>query len=163
MPPETAGAAPEFVPAPLWRRLAAGVYDLLPVAALLFMGTAAAMLVAWIADPVPRIDQVLRHGWPQLLLRLWLLALLVGYYAWSWHRGGQTIGMKAWRLEVSGADGHRLGFGRAVLRLFLSWVSLGLLGAGFIWALNDRHRRTWHDLASNSHMVLRPKARKAAA
>jgi len=150
-------STPEPTPAPLWRRIAAGIYDLLPALALVFIGTAAAMVIAYIVHPAERIDLVLRHGWPKVLLQIWLLLLLTGYYAWSWHRGGQTIGMKAWRLELLAADGGRLDLGRSVLRLYLSWLSLGLLGAGFIWALNDRHRRTWHDLVARSLMVHKPK------
>lgn len=151
-------AAVSWVPAPLWRRVAAGVYDLLPVSALLFIGTALAMVVAYGIHPAQRIDLVLRQGWPHLLLQVWLFFLLVGYYAWSWHKGGQTIGMKAWRLEVVDEQGDRLGFGTSILRLVLSWFSLAAAGAGFVWSLFERERRTWHDLGSNSRMVVRPKA-----
>lgn len=155
MPPEATVTI--VSPAPLWRRIAAGIYDLLPVLALLFIGTAAAMLVTWLVHPVDRVDLVLRHGWPHFVLQVWLLVLLVGYYAWSWHRGGQTIGMKAWRLELRAADGQRLGFGKSALRLVVSWLSLAAVGAGFVWSLLDRDGNTWHDIAAGSRMVLRPK------
>lgn len=159
MPPELVGAVPEAVPAPLWRRLAAAFYDLLPLLALLFIGTVVAMVLAWAFVHTERIDLVLRQGWPHLLLQVWLAALMIGYYAWSWHRGGQTIGMKAWGLHVQHLQGQRLGFWQAVLRCVLSWLSVLLLGAGFWWAINDTHRRTWHDLMTRSWMVYRPKAR----
>ena len=155
MPPDP--GAVSFVPAPLWRRLAAGLYDLLPVVALLFIGTALAMLITYLIQPAERIDLVLRQGWPHVLLQIWLLFLLVGYYAWSWHKGGQTIGMKAWRLEVLAKNGQRLGLGASIWRLVLSWISLAAVGAGFVWSLFERERRTWHDLGCNSQMVLRPK------
>lgn len=159
MPPDiNATVLPEAIAAPLWRRLAAGFYDLLPVGALLFIGTVLAMTVANLLVAAERIDLVLRHGLPHLLYQLWLAVLLVGYYAWSWHRGGQTIGMKAWGLHLHGPDGQRLGLGHAVARCLLSWVSLLLLGAGFWWAINDAHRRTWHDLMARSYMVYRKKA-----
>lgn len=158
MPPDaTATVRPEAIAAPLWRRLAAGFYDILPVGALLFIGTVLAMTVANLLVAAERIDLVLRHGLPHLLYQLWLTVLLVGYYAWSWHRGGQTIGMKAWGLHLQGPDGQRLGLWQAVARCLLSWISLLLLGAGFWWAINDAHRRTWHDLMTRSFMVYRKK------
>lgn len=158
MQPEASNAAPAPVPAPLWRRLAAAFYDLLPMLALLFIGTVLAMLVALPFAGGGRVDLVLRHGWPHLLLQLWLGALMVSYYAWSWHRGGQTIGMKAWGLHVQTLDGQRLGFWQAVMRCVLSWLSTLLLGAGFLWSINDSHRRTWHDLMTQSWMIHRRKA-----
>ncbi len=158
MPPDT--AVVQLAPAPLWRRLAAGVYDLLPVAALLFIGTALAMVIAYVIKPVDRVDLVMRQGLPHFLLQIWLLFLLVGYYAWSWHKGGQTIGMKAWRLEVLSEQGGRLGLGKSILRLVLSWVSFAAVGAGFVWSMFEREGRTWHDLGSSSQMVLRPKVAK---
>ncbi|AVP98139.1 RDD family protein [Ahniella affigens] len=156
MPPETnvSGA----IAAPLWRRLAAGFYDLLPVGALLFIGTVLAMTLANLFIPAERIDLILRHGLPHLLYQIWLAVLIVGYYAWSWHRGGQTIGMKAWGLHVQQLDGQRLGLGQAIGRCVLSWLSLLLLGSGFWWAINDPHRRTWHDLMSRSFMTYRKKS-----
>lgn len=158
MQPEVSAAPTAAVAAPLWRRLAAAFYDLLPVTALLFIGTAIIVLPASALMHGERADLMFRQGLPQLMLQLWLALLMIGYYAWSWYRGGQTIGMKAWGLHLQTLDGQRLSLLHAALRCVLSWLSALLLGAGFWWAINDAHRRTWHDLMTRSYMVYRKKA-----
>ena len=85
---------------------------------------------------------------------LWLLCwALTGRYAMlSWRRGGQTLGMRPWRLRVIAADGARAGVARAVAALLVGTASLLLGGLGFWWAWIDRDRLTWHDRASGTRM-----------
>ena len=139
-------------PASLWLRVAAGIYDLFPLAALW-------MLTAGIALLIVRGDVDLAH--PSLAWRLGLRGLLfvvtAAYFVISWARGGQTIGMRAWRLRVVDADGTALGWLRAILRFAVACVSLLALGVGFFWCLFDRRKRGWHDLAARSVLVRLPK------
>ncbi|OGI41569.1 MAG: hypothetical protein A2150_00620 [Candidatus Muproteobacteria bacterium RBG_16_64_11] len=44
------------------------------------------------------------------------------FYGWFWTRGGQTLGMRAWRLRLTRADGGPVTWRRAALRI-------GALGA----------------------------------
>ena len=136
--------------APLWLRLIAGIYDLLPLLGLWFAAGMLALAVTGGAlDP-----HRLAH---KLLVQALVLALSAAYFAVSWTRGGQTIGMRAWRLRVVRADGSALGLGHALLRFFVALVSLAALGLGFWWALIDRRRRTWHDLAAGTAMLRQDK------
>jgi len=73
-------------------------------------------------------------------------------------RGGQTVGMKPWRLRIVGADGGPIGFRRALLRFAVALVSLAALGLGFLWCLIDRERRAWHDIAAGTLLVRLEKA-----
>jgi uncharacterized RDD family membrane protein YckC len=135
-------------PASLWLRVAAGIYDLFPLAALW-------MLTAGIALLVVHGDVDLAH--PSFAWRIGLRALLfvvtAAYFVISWARGGQTIGMRAWRLRLVDADGNALGWPRAILRFAVACVSLLALGVGFFWCLFDRRKRGWHDLAAGSVLV----------
>jgi len=137
--------------APLWRRLLAGVYDLLPLAGLLMIATALAVLLTRLLVPVERVDLVLRQGWPHVALQLWLGALALGYYAYSWRRGGQTIGMRAWKIAVRSETGE-LTWPSALLR-----VAIGLFLPGLLWCLFDPHRRALHDRVAGTVVVHRPK------
>ena len=87
-------------PAHLGWRLFAMVYDFFPALAL------------WVALSgiflLPRAGVPVAPGsigsWFELLC-LWLIT---GAYAvLSWQRGGQTLGMRPWRLKVTAADGSR--------------------------------------------------------
>jgi uncharacterized RDD family membrane protein YckC len=133
-------------PASLWLRVLAGIYDLLPLLGLWFLaGLLALALTGGALDP--------HRGAHKLLVQILVLLLTAVYFVLSWTRGGQTIGMRAWRLRVVRTDGSSLGAARALLRFFIALISLVALGAGFWWALIDAQGRTWHDRATDSKMV----------
>jgi uncharacterized RDD family membrane protein YckC len=140
-------------PASLWLRLAAAVYDLFPLLAL-WMLTAALVLFAAHGE----VDVAHPPLAYRTALRVALLAVTAAYFVISWARGGQTIGMRAWRLRVTTADGSRLPWPRALLRFGVAIVSLGALGLGFLWCLVDRERRAWHDIAAKSQLLRLPKS-----
>ena len=90
---------------------------------------------------------------------LWFVCWTVsGLYATaSWRRGGQTLGMRPWRLRLVGIDAATPGWGALWRRYAVGTGSLLLGGLGFWWALFDRDRLTWHDRASGTHLVRMPK------
>lgn len=142
-------STPEIRFAPLWRRLLAGVYDLLPLAGLLMIATALAVLLARLVTPVERIDLVLRSGWPHVALQAWLGALTLAYYTLSWRRGGQTIGMRAWKIAVV-SDTGELTWRRATIRALI-----GCFLPGLLWCLFDARRRALHDRVATTSVVMR--------
>ncbi|MDE0097907.1 MAG: RDD family protein [Gammaproteobacteria bacterium] len=134
----------------LWRRLAAIFYDSLVLVCLVF--------IAWLPVPLVPDDQ-----WPQWLSRGWRLAYLgcvvYAFYGWFWVHGGQTLGMRAWRLRLVDAASRPdaylpVGWKQALLRLAVAWMSWAALGLGFLWSLWDPERRTWHDIASRSRLEM---------
>lgn len=128
------------------RRLLALLYDLFPALGLWF-AIGAISLALHRNQPV-RGDTV--AGWLELLA-LWTVT---GAYAViSWRRGGQTLGMRPWRLRVTDAQGETASIQALIRRYAIGTVSLLLAGAGFWWAWIDRDGLTWHDRASRTRMV----------
>ncbi len=136
----------------LMRRLAAIFYDAILVMAVLLM---AMVLVVIPLDLIVGWDNVDKEG-----LRLnpfyltYLFCVMAGFHILFWIRGGQTLGMRAWRLRVVREDGAGLGFRDALLRYLcaiLSWTALGL---GFLWVLVDRDNLAWHDRLSKTRLVM---------
>lgn len=84
-----------------------------------------------------------------------LLLVTGAYYVVSWVRGGQTLGMRAWRLHVVPNHGSKLSVRNAVLRFAAMLISIVCAGVGVVWALVERDRRMWHDLASHSQIGFR--------
>ena len=82
-----------------------------------------------------------------------LLLAGLGFFALFWRFGGQTLGMRAWRLQVRGEAG-RISWSEAWLRASLALVSFACLGLGFIWSLIDRERLTWHDRLSRTRLIV---------
>ena len=138
MPPATPAALP-------WRLLAA-VYDALPVLALWMLASALVLVLHGNRPFAP---------WSAGQLALWALCwFLTGLYAvLSWHRGGQTLGMRPWRLCVVGDGGAPPALRALWLRYAVATLSLAAGGLGFVWSLFDRERRTWHDIASRTWLV----------
>ena len=133
-------------PAPLGLRLIAAVYDLLPLLALWFVAACLALAVTGGTLDVHRIGD-------KVIVQAFVLALSALYFVVSWARGGQTVGMRAWRLRVVKADGTPLDAAHASLRFGVALLSLGALGLGFVWCLIDRERRGWHDIAAKTLLV----------
>ncbi|TNF33915.1 MAG: RDD family protein [Gammaproteobacteria bacterium] len=101
-------------------------------------------------------DAITRDNSPffiYLLNQFYLLVVSFLFFGWFWTHGGQTLGMKTWRLLLQTSDGHNLNWSQAGLRFvaaILSWIVLGL---GFIWSLIDKDKRTWHDIISATVLI----------
>lgn len=129
-------------PASLLLRLLAMLYDLMVLIALW-------MVTAAIALAVTRGALDAAHP----VYRLVLLAVAAGYLVISWRYSGQTIGMRAWRLRLTGRDGGLPTWSSASLRFAVSIVSLLAGGLGFVWCLIDARKRAWHDIAAGTELV----------
>lgn len=139
----------------LARRLAALFYDFWVCAALWLLLSAAFTLAFNLSGHAARENIAPFSSWQWAL---WACCwLTTGAYAvTSWRRGGQTLGMRPWKVQVVGSDGQPA-TRKALWRRF-AWGGLSLLpvGAGFWWALFDRQRLTWHDRASGTRLVRVP-------
>jgi uncharacterized RDD family membrane protein YckC len=140
-------------PAALGWRLLALVYDVLPLLGIWF-AVAALMLALRLGQPVEP------GGLSALIEQVMLLAATFAYFGLSWRRGGQTLGMRAWRLRLLAADGRAPSWRSIVLRAVVAPFSLAMFGLGFLWSLFERERRSWHDLASGTVIVRLPKPNK---
>lgn len=83
------------------------------------------------------------------------------YYALSWRIGGQTIGMKAWRLVLVSTDGQNSVTWRQIITRFLAaFLSAAPAFLGYLYAIFQKDRLTLHDLLSHTHMHYVPKPGK---
>jgi len=141
-----------------WRALAL-FYDLWPVLALwLLVATAFTLGYTVLGQHAVR-ENIAPFSALQWLLWgvCWVIAGL--YATVSWRRGGQTLGMRPWRLRVVALDGGAPGWGALWLRFAVGTLSLLAAGSGFWWAWIDPERLTWHDRASGTRLLRVRKAR----
>ncbi len=132
------------------RRLGAFFYDLLLLLAILMIANALIVIPYELINGHPLYEHVL----PLTLMRLYLLAVTGAFYVYFWTHGGQTLGMRAWRLKVISQDGGPVSFNAAVKRFVWSILSLLPLGLGLWWSLFNRDRLAWHDSKSNTRVIL---------
>lgn len=140
----------EARPASLPWRLAAIVYDLFPLAGIWF----ACGLLGVALNGGQAAAPGSLGAWFQFGL---MLGATWGYFLASWRRGGQTLGMRAWRLRLLDLQGNAPGWTALNLRFALALLSWAAAGLGFVWSLFDPERRTWHDLGSRTVLVRLPK------
>ena len=88
------------------------------------------------------------------LLQGWLLLVLGAYFIYCWTHG-HTLAMQTWRLRLITIDGGAPSFRQALTRYLLAVLSLGVLGAGFLWALIDPQRQFLHDRLAGTRIVRR--------
>lgn len=151
---------------PLWRRLIAVAYDLLAVVAIV-------MVVGYVCQRVTGGTLVTADGHAHIAWWYQPLQALVvsAYFIVSWLRGGQTLGMRPWRIRVTAADGSTLKPVQAIVRLLAAAAPMLLLELapwlgtrGALWAVAigwavwfgvaafDPRRRTVHDLIAHTEL-----------
>lgn len=165
-----------LTPAPLKRRLAALVYEGLLLGAL----TTVAAVVAGIAATALQTMPLLARTAVSLII----LATWWWYCKSNWHKKGQTLPMKVWRIRLRNRQGQAPSLPQLRLRfmwacLFLVWIPalayLGLRGAGiapkaaaatalFWWilpwgfALLNPQRQFLYDYLAGTVLADQPKA-----
>ncbi|MBL1263293.1 RDD family protein [Methylomicrobium sp. RS1] len=145
--PSKTSDAPGANSAPgLFRRLAAIVYDALLLAAVLFAATAA--ILPFNSGHAFRPDQ---YFYPAYLIDVSFL-----FFGWFWTHGGQTLGMRAWKIKVLTACGKPINWRQAALRFFSALFSWLIFGIGFWWILFDKQKRSWHDHLSDTAVYFDP-------
>lgn len=89
------------------------------------------------------------------LLGLAALAGIVLYFTLLIGRSGQTLGKRACGVRVVDAStGQPIGTGRALGRyLFSTFISGNVCLLGYLWALWDDRKQTWHDKVVSSVVV----------
>jgi uncharacterized RDD family membrane protein YckC len=144
-----------------WRLLAL-VYDFFPVLALWMLASAAFTAAYYFSGHAAR-ENIAPFSPLQWLLWLVCWAIAGAYAVLSWGRGGQTLGMRPWRLRVVAADGGVPPRKALLLRYCVGTLSLLLAGAGFWWAWIDREHLTWHDRISGTRMLRAAKSPRQAS
>lgn len=135
-------------PTGLLRRIAAMLYDLLLIAALLFLATLPFIAVRG-GEPVEIGDN--------LIYRFVLFAVIYTFFVGFWVRSGRTLGMQSWRMQLETMDGNKVTLGTASIRFFAAAVSWAAAGLGFLWQLWDKDKLTWHDRMSGTRIMYYPK------
>ncbi|BFI95252.1 MAG: RDD family protein [Rhodanobacter sp.] len=157
-------------PCPLWLRLVALAYDLLIVLAI--------VMVVGLLCQLATGGKLIATG-AHAVVPLWYQALqgivVAAYFVASWRRGGQTVGMRPWRIRVSRDDGGTISLQQAIVRVLVAaspmlllalepalglhatlWAVLAAWGLWLAVALVDPRRRALHDLAADTEVRRMP-------
>jgi uncharacterized RDD family membrane protein YckC len=123
----------------LLRRFAVIFYDFLLLLSVLFLATA--LILPFNAG------KAFTGNW---LYLIYLLCVSFLFYGWFWTHGGQTLGLKAWKLQVLTSDKKSITWQQAFLRFSSAIISWSVFGLGFIWSLANKDKRCLHDVFSKT-------------
>ncbi len=133
------GSAPSIL-----RLFGSILYDIIALTAIWFFAALAVVII--------RQGEAVGAG--NSLFMAYLLAVAYAYFGFCWTRGGQTLGMKSWKIRLVDSETNQsIGWARAATRCTAALLSLGAVGIGFIWMVFDTDSRTWHDRMSGSHLL----------
>ncbi len=145
------------------RRLGALFYDCLIVIAIEMMaaGVVIAALHALLAMGVFSVapyadvsDLLTNHPLWSPVYTLYLAVVWIYFFVFFWTRAGQTLGMRAWKIQVRNADGSPISATQALIRLATSGFGLANLTVPF-----DPKKRGFHDIWAKTQVVVLPKVR----
>ncbi len=122
-------------------RLAAIFYDLLLLLAIFFVATVLFLPIN--SGAATTTSQLIYY-------RLYLLSISFIFYGWFWTHGGQTLGLKTWKIKILTYEREPISWKQAFYRYTAAIFSWGLMGAGFLWILFDPNKRTWYDRLSKT-------------
>jgi uncharacterized RDD family membrane protein YckC len=87
---------------------------------------------------------------------LMMISLAI-YGAVMWKIKGTTVGGILCNLRVVRLDGRPIDWGTAIVRALSCFLSLVVLGLGFIWIAFDSEKQGWHDKIAGTIVVRAPK------
>ena len=136
---------PNSHPAGLLRRLGALFYDGLLLIGVLFIGVAA-LLPFNDGEALP-----LDHWYS----RAYLVGVCFLFFGWFWTHGGQTLGMRAWKIKLRSTDGAPVTWRQALIRYC---AALALCGLGLLWTPFNQKKAALYDLIAKTQLIHLPKS-----
>lgn len=126
----------------LLRHLAIILYDIVLLLSIwLFAGAIAVILNG---------GEAIGQGNPFFLL--YLLAVSFLFYGWFWTHGGQTLGMRSWKVYLLSDNGSEITWYQAFVRFFTAFISWLPAGLGFWWQYLSKDKQSWTDTLSATRL-----------
>ena len=125
----------------LMRRLGSMVYDLFLVFSFVFFISGVVIIIISNKKAIKS----------PLFFFLCPLPLTYGYFALSWVKGKQTLGMKAWKIEIVQIDGRHITYRQSLIRFSLAIISL--IGIGFFFQFFNKYKIPIHDYYSKTYLL----------
>lgn len=88
----------------------------------------------------------------QLYYSVYLFFVSFVFFGWFWTHGGQTIGMRSWKIRVLTRGRQPITWRQALARFLWAMFSWLVCGLGYLWVFVDRSKLAWHDHLSNTRL-----------
>jgi len=134
----------------LLRLIAAAIYDFVLIAAVLLVATALCL-------PFTNGKAIEPNNpyYTAYMFGVWFLL-----QGWCWVHGGQTLGMRSWKLKLYSEHASPITWKQAAIRFVVALLSWGLLGVGVLWRWVPPRYRSWQDRLSATYVDWAPSRNK---
>jgi len=118
------------------------VYDLLLLLSSLLLAT----------FPIVALNggEAIGQGNPFFIAYLFVVSF--GFYGWFWTHGGQTLGMRSWRVFLRSQTHSPVSWQQAFLRFAVSLIAWLPLGLGIWWQYLGKDNVSWPDTLSGTYL-----------
>lgn len=89
----------------------------------------------------------------EFLSNLVFLFGLTAYNVYFLNKQSATLSKKLLHIKVISKEGHKLSLKRIIVRETIGKILSGILDLGYLWAIADKRRQTWHDKLTGSLVV----------
>jgi len=126
----------------LWRRALSFLYDSLLLISVFFLVTAISLSL--------NNGQAIEHFSYKIIL------FTIGYlfFDWFWRHGGQTLGMRAWNLQLATENGQEISRFHTLKRYVLGSVFFGFT---LLFILFSARKEAIHDTLSGTTIIIKNK------
>ena len=151
-------------PAGFLRRCGALFYDSLIILAIEMMAAGIVIAIVFALKAAGIVDYGLyrdaaemlsKHPILSPLFSFYLFAVAIYFFVFFWTRAGQTLGMRAWKIQIRNQkDAKPITIQQALLRLLVS-----CFGVANLTAIIDPQKRGLHDMLAKTEVVVLPVAK----
>lgn len=84
-----------------------------------------------------------------------ILAFIIttAYFVWMNGTYGATIGKMVLKIKITKEGGSKINYSDALLRELASFLSIIVLGLGYLWVIWDKKKQGWHDHIAKTVVV----------
>lgn len=133
-------------PISLSRRFGGILYDTLIAGSVVFIIAAITLLILQLNG----MGEVKSNTTLSNMLFLYYLFIAYVFFTWFWMHGGQTVGMKAWKIRVENMQGRPINIIEATARF---GFALLLPVVSQLWSLFDKDKMALHDRLSRTRLT----------
>ncbi|MDB2705048.1 RDD family protein [Pseudomonadota bacterium] len=130
----------------LFRYLGVMLYDTLLLLSVLLLAAAIAVAV----NAISNNGEAIEAGNP--FFSLYLLAVSYLFYGWFWMHGGQTLGMRTWKVYLINNTDTNITWNQATIRFFVAIIAWIPAGLGFWWLYFGKDNLSWPDALSGTKL-----------
>ena len=93
------------------------------------------------------------QGSKRYFLQFFLWLVTGAYFVWCWHKSGQTLATKTWKIRLVNQQNSTLSIKQCCIRYALASASILACGLGYIWILMDKDSLFLHDRLLKTRFV----------